>query len=237
MRNMESHALGRTPACFSSIQVYSEWMGSKNEISNHWAIRQSCTSEMQDVDILLRPPTSQPVSWSLIPRKDKDSRRVCEERTFRDEFLSGVQGEELPRDIFSVVSIDSEEVQDPILPSYQEHPSSSALLLNMGSQSFEARPFGLTLANGLAKKPQRAIDVPNASTSFVPSTPSRRELSRLLLSPPTLKEPEAFQDYTCEALPEDLMFPDFSTAFPIRGTSTCSSIITAHTRKAGNFRR
>jgi hypothetical protein len=188
----------------------SERLGSKIEVSNRWAVRQSDTSEMKGGDIVLRPRAFRPVSRSLLPRKDKGSRRACEAGTFRDEFLSGVQGEESLRDIFRVVlHMDSEEeVQDLMLPSYQVCPS-SAFPLKMRPPSFQARPFGLPLANSLATESQRAIDVPNAPTSFPPNTTPQRELPKLLLPPRALKEPEVFEDCTCEALPQDLMLPEF----------------------------
>jgi hypothetical protein len=182
-----------------------------SDISNRWAIWQSCTSEMKggDIDLKLAPVRS--VSRSLTLRKDKDSRRACEAGTFRDEFLSGVQtGEESPRNMFRVVRMDhSKEVQNIRLPSYQVRPS-AVFTLKMRPRSFQARPFGLPLSNSLATKTQRAIDVPNASTYYVsPSTTPRRELPRLPLASHTLKKLEVFEDCACEALPQNLMLPLF----------------------------
>jgi hypothetical protein len=182
-----------------------------SEISNRWAIRQSCTSEMKGGDIDLKLPPFRSVARSLIPRKDKDSRRACEAGAFRDEFLSGVQaGEESLKNIFRVVHMDqSKEVQDLRLPSYQVRPS-SVFTLKMRPQSFQARPFGLPLANSLATKTQRrSIDVPNACIYVSPNTTPRRELPRLPLSYHTLKKTEVFEDCACEALPQDLMLPLF----------------------------
>jgi hypothetical protein len=155
----------------------------------------------------LELPTFRPASWSLIPRKDKGSRRACEAGTFRDEFLSGMHGEESSLDIFRVVHMDhSEEVQDPVLPEYQDRQSSS-FHLKLRPRSFQARPFGLPLANSLVTKKQRVIDVPNASKYLFPSTTHRRELPRLPMLSPTLEKPEVFEDCTCEAMPQDLMLP------------------------------
>jgi hypothetical protein len=181
-----------------------------SEITNRWAIRQSCTSEM-DGDIDLKLPPFRSLSRFLIPREDKDSRRACEAGTFRDDFLSGVQaGEESSRNMFRVVHMDhSKEVQDLRLPSYQVCQS-SVFTLKMRPRSFQARPFGLPLANSLAtKETQRAIDVPTAATYVSPSTTPRRELPRLPLLSPTLKKTEVFEDCACEALPQNLMLPLF----------------------------
>jgi hypothetical protein len=187
----------------------SEWLDSKIEMSNRGAVRQSCTSEMKGGDIVLELPAFRLASWSLIPRKDKGSRRACEAGTFRDEFLSGVQGEESSLDIFRVVHMDhSQEVQDPVLPAYQVRQSSS-FHLKLRPRSFQARPFGLPLANSLVTKTQRAIYVPNASKCLSPSTTPRREIPRLPMLSPTLKKPKVFEDCTCKALPQDLMFPVF----------------------------
>jgi hypothetical protein len=178
-----------------------------SEISNRWAIRPFCTSELKGGDIDLKLPPFRSASRFLIPRKDKSSRRACEAETFRDEFLSGVQaGEESSRNMFRVVH--SKEVQDLRLPSYQVRPS-IVFTLKMRPRSFQARPFGLPLANSQATKTQRAIDVPNASTYVSPSTTPRRELPRLPLSSHTLKKLDVFEDCACEVLPSDLMLPLF----------------------------
>jgi hypothetical protein len=206
---MQQRCMAAQQARVAPGKSTSEFLDSKIEISNRGAIRQSCTSEMKDGDSVLELSAFRPVSWSLIPRKDKGSRRACEAGTFRDEFLSGVQGEESPLDIFRLVHMDhSEEVHDPVLPAYRVRQS-NAFHLKMRPRSFQAGPFGLPLSNSLVTKTQRAIDVPNASAYISPSTAPRRELPMLPLLSPTLKKPEVFEDRTCEALPKDLMLPVF----------------------------
>ena len=160
----------------------------------------------------MKLPPFRSVSRSLIPRKDKDSRRACEAGTLRDEFLSGVvqAGEqESSRNMFRVVDMGhSKEVQDLKLPSYQVRPS-SVFTLKMRPRSFQARLLG-PFANSLATKTQRAIDVTNAYTYVVsPSATPRRDLPRLPLSCHTLKKTEVAEDCACEALPQDLMLPLF----------------------------
>lgn len=154
---MQQRCIAAQKALVTSEKSTSECL-SKIEISD-WAIRQSGTSEMKRGVIDLKLP-------ALIPRKDKDSRRACEAGSFRDEFLSEVQGEESSRDIFRVVNMDhSEDVQDLTLPSYQVRPI-SAFPPQIRPRSFQTWPFGLSLANSLATKSQRAIGVPYASPCF-----------------------------------------------------------------------
>jgi hypothetical protein len=204
---MQQRCMAAQQARVAPGKSTSEWLDSKIEISKHGAIRQSGTSEMKGGDSVLKLSAFRPAScWSLIPRKDKGSRRACEAGTFRDEFLSGVQGEESLLNIFRLVHMNhSEEVHNPVLPACRVRQS-DAFHLKMRPRSFQARPFGLPLSNILVTKTQRAIDVPNASKYL---TTPRRELPRLPLLSPTLKKLEVLEDSPCEALPKDLMLPVF----------------------------